>query len=117
MKVLVTGATGFLGGWLVKRLLDEGCDVRIIKRANSSLDEIEGLKLDVMSGDVTDLESLREASRGVDTVFHLAGLIGYSRAQRAASAAGSRKPENTVSSLGSAAMAGCAARASATSLR
>ena len=84
MKVLVTGATGFLGGWLVKRLLDEGCDVRIIKRANSSLDEIEGLKLDVMSGDVTDLESLREASRGVDTVFHLAGLIGYSRAQRAA---------------------------------
>lgn len=84
MKVLVTGATGFLGGWLVKRLLDEGCDVRIIKRANSKLDEIEGLKLDVVNGDVTDLESLRAASRGVDTVFHLAGLIGYSRSQRAA---------------------------------
>lgn len=84
MKVLVTGATGFLGGWLVKRLLDEGCEVRIIKRANSKLDEIEGLKLDIVSGDVTDLESMRNASRGVDTVFHLAGLIGYSRAQRAA---------------------------------
>ncbi len=84
MKVLVTGATGFLGGWLVKRLLDEGCDVRIIKRPNSNLDEIEGLKLDIASGDVTDLESLRAASRGVDTVFHLAGLIGYSRSQRAA---------------------------------
>ncbi|MEK7355470.1 MAG: NAD-dependent epimerase/dehydratase family protein, partial [Bdellovibrionota bacterium] len=84
MKVLVTGATGFLGGWLGKRLLDEGCDVRIIKRPNSNLDEIEGLKLDIASGDVTDLESLRAASRGVDTVFHLAGLIGYSRSQRAA---------------------------------
>ena len=43
MKVLVTGATGFLGGWLVRRLLDEGHDVRIIKRAHSSLEDIEGL--------------------------------------------------------------------------
>lgn len=84
MKVLVTGATGFLGGWLVKRLLAEGHDVRIIKRANSSLEELEGLKLDVVSGDVTDLDSLMRACEGVDTVFHLAGLIGYSRSQRAA---------------------------------
>ena len=84
MKVLVTGATGFLGGWLVKRLLDEGCEVRIIKRASSSLDEIEGLSLEIFSGDVTDLASMRNATRGVDTVFHLAGLIGYSRARRSA---------------------------------
>ncbi|HVK60515.1 MAG TPA: NAD-dependent epimerase/dehydratase family protein [Bdellovibrionales bacterium] len=82
MKVLVTGATGFLGGWLVRRLLDEGHDVRIIKRPNSSLEELTGLKLDIVPGDVTDRESLVAASRGVDTVFHLAGLIGYSRAQR-----------------------------------
>lgn len=82
--MLVTGATGFLGGWLVKRLLDEGCEVHIIKRPNSNLDEIEGLKFEIHHGDVTDLESLRNASRGIDTVFHLAGLIGYSRAQRAA---------------------------------
>jgi len=84
MKVLVTGATGFLGGWLVKRLLAEGHDVRIIKRASSSLEELEGLKLDIVSGDVTDASSLIAACRGVDTVFHLAGLIGYSRAQREA---------------------------------
>ncbi len=82
MKVLVTGATGFLGGWLVKRLLTEGHDVRIIKRASSLLDELEGLKLDVVSGDVTDANSLLTACRGVDSVFHLAGLIGYSRLQR-----------------------------------
>lgn len=84
MKVLVTGATGFLGGWLVKRLLAEGLEVRIIKRANSSLEELEGLKLDLVDGDVTDKESLIRAARGVDTVFHLAGVIGYSRSQRAA---------------------------------
>jgi dihydroflavonol-4-reductase len=84
MKVLVTGATGFLGAWLVKRLLAEGHDVRIIKRANSSLEELEGLKLDIVAGDVTDPASLMSACRGVDTVFHLAGLIGYSRSQREA---------------------------------
>jgi dihydroflavonol-4-reductase len=84
MKVLVTGATGFLGGWLVRRLLEEGHDVRIIKRPKSSLEELEGLKLDIQPGDVTDLASLTQACRGVDTVFHLAGLIAYTRSQRAA---------------------------------
>jgi dihydroflavonol-4-reductase len=84
MKVLVTGATGFLGGWLVRRLLDEGLEVRIIKRPNSSLEELEGLKLDIVPGDVTDAESLSAAAMGVDSVFHLAGLIAYSRSQRIA---------------------------------
>jgi dihydroflavonol-4-reductase len=84
MKVLVTGATGFLGGWLVRRLLDEGHDVRIIKRPRSNLDDIEGLPLEIMPGDVTDLASLVEACRGVDSVFNLAGLIAYSKSQRQA---------------------------------
>lgn len=84
MKLLVTGATGFLGAWLVRRLLDEGHDVRIIKRAKSSLEELEGLKLDIVPGDVTDRASLGAACRGVDSVFHLAGLVAYTRAQRAA---------------------------------
>lgn len=84
MKVLVTGATGFLGGWLVRRLLDEGHVVRIIKRKSSPLDELEGLKLDIMPGDVTDIASVSEASRDIDTVFHLAGLVAYTRSQRQA---------------------------------
>jgi dihydroflavonol-4-reductase len=84
MKVLVTGATGFLGGWLTRRLVEEGHDVRIIKRASSSLEELEGLKLETAPGDVTDLNSLLAACKGMDTVFHLAGLIAYSRARRQA---------------------------------
>jgi dihydroflavonol-4-reductase len=84
MKVLVTGATGFLGGWLVRRLLEEGLEVRIIKRPSSRLEEIEGLPLEIMPGDVTDLASLTAACAGVDSVFHLAGLIAYSPTQRAA---------------------------------
>ena len=81
-KVLVTGATGFLGNWLVKRLVLDGHHVRILKRASTPLEEIESLAIEVAIGDVTQLESVEKASVGIDTVFHLAGLIAYSRAQR-----------------------------------
>jgi dihydroflavonol-4-reductase len=84
MKVLVTGATGFLGQWLTRRLLDEGFEVRVLVRNRSKLDELRGLKLDVAEGDVTNLSSVESACQKVDGVFHLAGLIAYSRAQRAA---------------------------------
>jgi len=83
MKVLVTGATGFLGGWLVRRLLAEGHDIRIIRRAKA-VDDLAELPIESVPGDVTDVESLRAACRGVDTVFHLAGVIGYSRRERRA---------------------------------
>ena len=81
-KVLVTGATGFLGNWLVKRLVHDGHHVRILKRASTPLEELEALSIEVATGDVTHLESVEKACVGVDTVFHLAGLIAYSRAQR-----------------------------------
>lgn len=84
MKVLVTGATGFLGNWLTKRLLEEGFEVRVLVRSRAKLEELESYKLEVVEGDVTNPESLDRACRGVGGVFHLAGLIAYSKAQRAA---------------------------------
>lgn len=84
MKVLVTGATGFLGQWLTRRLLDEGFEVRVLVRSRAKLEELEGLKLDVAEGDVTNLASMESACKSVEGVFHLAGLIAYSKAQRAA---------------------------------
>lgn len=84
MKILVTGATGFLGYWVVKRLSEEGHQVRILIRKSSALDDLEKFSLEKSFGDVTDLASLTEASRGVDCVFHLAGLIAYKRSDRAA---------------------------------
>ena len=83
MKVLVTGATGFLGGWLVRRLLAEGHDIRIIRRSKA-VDDLSELPIESVPGDVTDVESLRAACREIDTVFHLAGVIGYSRRDRRA---------------------------------
>lgn len=82
MKVLVTGANGFLGSWLTRRLIELGHDVSIIARSSSDLSELDGLEYKKLIGDVTDLPSLEKAFRGQDTIFHLAGVIAYKAADR-----------------------------------
>lgn len=83
-KVLVTGASGFLGSWLCKRLLEEGHQVSALVRKGSDLSELDGVKVNSIYGDVTNLQSLLDGLRGHETVFHLAGLIAYKASQRAA---------------------------------
>ncbi|MEQ1875037.1 MAG: NAD-dependent epimerase/dehydratase family protein [Bdellovibrionia bacterium] len=83
MKVLVTGATGFLGSWLTRRLVQSDLDVRVLCRPTSDLADLEGLRYEKALGDVTDFESLKRAAAGVDTVFHLAGVIAYTKSERA----------------------------------
>ena len=84
MAVLVTGASGFLGGWLVRRLVERGERVAVLHRASSSLREIEDLDFASRLGDVTDADSVARAlTDDVDAVYHLAGVVGYSRAERA----------------------------------
>lgn len=82
MAVLVTGATGFVGSWLVRRLLEQGEEVHVLHRPSSSLEELQNLSFVSRLGDVTDPESVKTACQDVDTVYHLAGVIGYSRAAR-----------------------------------
>lgn len=82
-KVLVTGANGFLGSWLTRALVEEGHDVYALIRENSDLSELDGVKCSYLYGDVTNILSLLEAFKGMDTVFHLAGLIAYKKSQRA----------------------------------
>ncbi len=83
MRVLITGATGFLGPHLCRKLTDEGLDVVITCRHKRELTELEGLKVEMLKGDITNLESLVNATEDIDSVFHLAGVIEYSRAKRA----------------------------------
>lgn len=83
MIVLVTGGSGFVGSWLVKRLVREGLQVRVLHRKSSKLDDLDGVPFESAYGDVTDAESLEKSCRGVDSVFHLAGVVGYSKAMRA----------------------------------
>lgn len=83
MAVLVTGATGFVGAWLVRRLTERGETVHILHRKSSNLEDLKGLHFVSKIGDVTDAESVSRACLDVDTVFHLAGVVGYSRQARA----------------------------------
>ena len=81
MKVLVTGANGFLGSWLCRKLIAQGLDVHILVRKNSDLSEISDLNLTKHYGDVCDLESLKQATQNCQGVFHLAGLIAYKKSE------------------------------------
>jgi dihydroflavonol-4-reductase len=83
MKVLITGANGFLGAWLTRRLLEEGYSVSVLLRQKSNHLELEGLPVQKIWGDVTDLESLLVAFKGQQVIFHLAGVIAYSNRDRA----------------------------------
>lgn len=84
MKVLVTGANGFLGSWLVKRLLKEGYEVSALVRKRSDLSELSDINsqysgLSVVYGDVTDKNSLLNHFVKKDIIFHLAGVVGYKK--------------------------------------
>lgn len=79
MITLVTGATGFLGATLTRRLVKEGAQVRAVRREYSKLDlldEIEG-QLEWVTADVCDRESLDEAVHGVTRVYHCAATVGF----------------------------------------
>ena len=72
---LVTGASGFLGGNLVAALCRHGVKVRALVRPTSDLRRLSGLGAEIVRGDVCDLASLREASRGQQVVFHAAAKV------------------------------------------
>lgn len=73
MKYFVTGATGFLGGVIVRQLLAQGGQTNIVVRNPDKARELEAPGAKVFAGDVTDKESMRPAMQGVDGVFHVAG--------------------------------------------
>jgi len=71
-KVLVTGATGFAGSHLTKRLLSEGWDVRVLARPTSDTSRLELVGVEILTGDITDEAVVRRAVKGINTVYHLA---------------------------------------------
>lgn len=77
MKILITGATGFLGSHLVPRLIKEGHDVRILKEKNDPGDLLKGLNIEVVLGDIRDGKAVKAAVKGSEVVFHLVGIVSY----------------------------------------
>lgn len=69
---LVTGATGFTGSVLVRKLCERGTRVRAVARGTSKLDELRDLPVDWIRGDVADAATIERAAAGVDYVFHVA---------------------------------------------
>jgi dihydroflavonol-4-reductase len=72
MDVLVTGATGFVGANVTRRLVAEGCRVRVLARPTSSLRALEGCPTQLVRGDILEPDSLRPAVEGCGLVFHVA---------------------------------------------
>lgn len=74
--ILVTGATGYIGNRLVKRLCESGHHVRAMVIDNDPLlYQLAGTRCEIMKGDITVPETLRPCLAGVKTVFHLAAVL------------------------------------------
>jgi dihydroflavonol-4-reductase len=73
-RILVTGATGFVGSAIVRKLVKQGRDVRITVRRGSDRRNIQGLQVEEVEADLQDAAGLRRAMRGVAELYHVAGL-------------------------------------------
>jgi nucleoside-diphosphate-sugar epimerase len=73
MKALVTGGGGFLGGAIVRRLLDQGWSVRTLQRGHYA--QLEALGVEQIRGDISDAEVVGTAVEGVELVFHVAAKV------------------------------------------
>jgi nucleoside-diphosphate-sugar epimerase len=75
MKVLVTGASGYIGGCLVKRLSEEGIETRAFVRTTSDISRLRNLhNVEICYGDLTDSLSVERALKGIHIVHHIGGL-------------------------------------------
>jgi len=73
--ILVTGAAGHIGNVLVRELLSDGRQVRVLILPGEDVSSLEGQDVEIVEGNVLDLASLDAAMQGIELVFHLAGII------------------------------------------
>ncbi len=84
-SIAITGSTGYIGSQVVFALLSRFAgeiNCRVIVRKSSDCSFLKGLPVEIVKADILDPLALYEAFRGVDTVFHCAGLIAYTKNYR-----------------------------------
>jgi len=72
VRVFVTGATGFVGSHVARKLSERGADLRLLVRRTSNLANLEGMGGEIVTGDLAEPETLRTAVRGCEAVMHVA---------------------------------------------
>ncbi len=77
MTTLLTGASGFVGGWIARTLGTSPPALRVLARPASDLSTLSDVPLQLAQGDLLDPESLRQAMAGVREVYHAAGVISF----------------------------------------
>lgn len=82
MPTLVTGATGFLGRHLLPLLAAQGDPVRALVREGTDDAELRRLGVEVVRGELLDVDAVRRAAAGCGRVFHLAGLVAHETGDR-----------------------------------
>lgn len=82
MKILVTGASGFIGGRFARFALEQGLDVRVNGRRAEGVEHLVRRGAEFIQGDLNDADLVRELCRDVEAVVHCAGAVGlWARAQ------------------------------------
>jgi nucleoside-diphosphate-sugar epimerase len=74
-KILITGGTGFIGYYLIERLIKENT-VKCLVRKNSNIKFLDNLGVELAYGDLKDIKSLKNAVKDIDSLFHLAAAFG-----------------------------------------
>jgi len=77
MAKLVTGATGFIGSHIAKKLMERGEHVKILLRKSSKTTNIDDIDVERVYGDVMDIDSINEALKDCDTLYHTAGVASF----------------------------------------
>ena len=79
MRVLITGATGLLGGHLIQALQERGEQIRALVLPVENADKLAAQGVEIVRGDITSARTLGPAVQDVDLIFHLAGMMGVHR--------------------------------------
>jgi dihydroflavonol-4-reductase len=77
MKKLVTGSTGFIGSAITRELIKNGEEVKVLIRKTSDTRNIDNLEVEKVYGDIRDVDSMRSALKGCDTLFLTAAYFAH----------------------------------------